>query len=237
MLGDLPTMVGTMSRKSGLITLGQLMRSLRRAADVTLSEAARAVQASRGHLSHVEAGRDRPGWDIVAYYEEHFHGEGVLWSQFVAVSTVSQPQRRGLAPPDGTRYPIEGDRSEFVADLTIPDGTVMPPLFIFEKVWQIRNAGPVLWTERLLARQGAAGGHGIPSSPTRVPIPDAMPGETIEVAVPLRAAGLPGTSQAHWKMVDTHGYEYFPTMYPQGLIMTITVREGAPEPDVTRSDR
>jgi len=227
-------MMMVMGREAAMLTLGELMRRVREAAGVGLSEVARAAGVDKGHLSHVEHGRDRPSWNLVAYYEESFDGDGQLWSAYVEVCTAPRARVHSRAPGEPPRYPLPGDRSEFVDDVTIPDGTVMPPDFIFEKVWRLRNAGTVPWTRRLLARDGAASGHGIPHSPSRVSIPDTAPGELVDIAVPLRAHPIPGTAQVRWKMVDEDGYEFFPDRYRYGILLTIVVREGAPPPSVDR---
>ncbi|MFJ7211525.1 NBR1-Ig-like domain-containing protein [Amycolatopsis sp. NPDC098790] len=220
-----------MSRESALETLGETMRHLRTANDVTLTAAARAAGVSKGHLSNVERGRDTPGWNLIDFYEAAYGGDGHLWSAYV--ETVTGPRRRRDSR-HGTCYPIPGDESSFVADVTVPDGTVMPPGFKFEKVWRLRNTGTVPWTGRFLRRLGAPGGLGIPSSPVQVRISDTHPGETVDVIVPLKAHVLPGTAEAHWKMVDDRGYEYFPDRYFQGIFLTIVVDIRAPAPDLRR---
>jgi hypothetical protein len=97
-----------------------------------------------------------------------------------------------------------------VADVTVPDGTVMPPYFQFEKIWLVRNSGTVPWVGRWLARRGAPGGHGIPLSRHRVPIPDTQPGHEVDIAVMVQSQPLAGASQIHWKMVDNDDWEHFP---------------------------
>ncbi|WP_086859117.1 helix-turn-helix domain-containing protein [Amycolatopsis lexingtonensis] len=156
-----------MSRESALETLGETMRHLRTANGASLTAAALAAGVSKGHLSNVERGRDSPSWDLIDFYEEAYGGDGQLWSAYV--ETVAGPRQRR---PQVTHpaYPIAGDESAFVADVTVPDGTVMPPGFRFEKVWRLRNAGTVPWIGRYLRRLGAPGGLGIPSSPVRVRI-------------------------------------------------------------------
>ncbi|WP_290055354.1 hypothetical protein [Amycolatopsis solani] len=88
------------------------MRQLRTAHGVSLTAAARTAGVSKGHLSNV------------GFYEETYDGDGQLWSTYV--ETVAAPRRRQerTAHP---AYPIAGDESAFVADVTVPDGTVMPP--------------------------------------------------------------------------------------------------------------
>ena len=210
-----------MSRRSALETLGETMRHLRTAQGTTLTAAATAAGVSKGHLSNVERGRDAPSWELVAFYEQAYAGYGQLLSTYVDV--VAAPRRPAPRRGDGPSYPLAGDQAEFVTDVTIPDGTIMPPGHRFEKVWRLRNSGSVPWVGRYLRRLGAPGGLGIPSSPVQVRIADTMPGETVDISVPLKAHILPGTAEVHWKMVDEDGYEFFPDRYYQGVFMTIVV--------------
>lgn len=222
-----------MSRESALETLGEAMRHVRSASGMSLTAASRAAAVSKGHLSNVELGRDCPSWELVAFYEDHFGGDGQLWSTYVEV--VAGPRRRQRQEqPQVPHYPLPGDESAFVADITVPDGTVMPPGFRFEKIWRLRNVGCVPWVGRWLRRLGAPGGLGIPSSPIQVRVKDTLPGQTVDIAVPLKAHILPGTAQIHWKMVDAEGHEFFPTQYYQGIFTTIVVCEGAPAPKLQR---
>jgi hypothetical protein len=147
------------------------------------SEARRSRQTTgpeRWPLSSVEAGRDSASWDVIALYEDRFDADGQLWTAYVEAQTSPRPPQRAVG--DAPSYPIPGDESTFIADITVPDGTVMPPKFIFEKVWRIKNTGSVPWVGRRLARDGAAGGYGVPHSPAYVPIPDTMPGEEVDIA-------------------------------------------------------
>lgn len=212
-----------MGRQDAAIqALGQQLRYLRKVAGVSMTATAAQIGVSKGHLSNIELGRDRPSGKIVGFYEEQFEGNGQAWGLYEALVTESRaPQRfpRSQQP----NYPIPGDASTFVADITIPDGSLMAPYQQFEKVWRIRNSGTVLWKGRWLARRGAPTGHGIPTSPPKVPIPDTKPGEEVNITVPMRAQPLEGASQVHWKMVDAQGWEYFPGSYPLGLVVGIVV--------------
>jgi len=199
---------------------------------MSLTAAAQATGASKSHLSHVERGRDRPGWELVAFYEESFNADGQLWASFIDVVAGSRPRQRS-DQGDASRYPLPGDDSTFVADIT-PDAVVMPPGFHFEKIWRIRNSGTVPWTGRWLRRLGPPAGLGIPSSPLRVQIAATMPGQTVDIAIPMRAQNQPGTAAAYWKMVDEDGHQFFPDRYPEGVFTTVIVREGAPDPDIPR---
>jgi hypothetical protein len=136
-------------------------------------------------------------------------------------------QRAGLAPSSPV-YPLSGDASTFVGDVTIADGSVMPPLTSFQKTWRVRNSGTVPWVGRRLAREGAAAGLGIPSSPAFSPIPDTPPGQLVDITVPLVASRIDCTAQIRWKMVDRDGRQFFPDRYWYGLMLIIVVREGVP---------
>ncbi|NKE55372.1 helix-turn-helix domain-containing protein [Lentzea sp. PSKA42] len=218
-----------MTTSSARVALGRQLRLMRQLHGVKLKELAARLGRSVGHLSNVEAGRDSASWQLIALYEEMFNGDGILWSAYVeAQTTPRSPQRRAI---EEFSYPIPGDESSFVADVTVPDGTVMPPGHFFEKIWRIRNAGSVPWVGRRLARDGAAGGYGVPFTPAYVQIEETMPGCEVEIAVPVRAQPLEGTSQMRWKMVDMFGRRYFPNSYCFGLVMTIVVREGAVPPE------
>jgi transcriptional regulator with XRE-family HTH domain len=231
--GEPPTILVVVTKQNADWALGQTMRFLRQAAKATLEEVAHGLGTSKGHLSNVERGRDRPSLDIIAYYEEAFQADGELWSAYVDSLTAPRPRQRAQSDR-GPKYPIAGDESTFIDDVTMPDGTIMPPGFVYEKIWRIKNTGTVPWIGRWLARDGATSGHGILHSPAKVRIPDTSPGETVDIVVPLRSHPLEGTSVARWKMVDDEGRQYFPDRYPRGLFTTITVRPGAPKPDTRR---
>lgn len=233
-LGELPTILVGVRHNSALQTLGALMRELREAGGMSLTGTAQATGTSKGHLSHVESGRDRPSWELVAFYEERFNADGQLWAAFVEAVAGPRPRQRSSRAAVGG-YPIPGDASTFVDDIT-PDAIVMPPGFYFEKIWRIRNSGTIPWVGRWLRRLGPPAGLGIPSSPLQVQIATTMPGQTVDIAVPMRAHNHAGTAEVHWKMVDDGGFEFFPDRYPEGIFTTVIVRDGAPNPKIRRLD-
>lgn len=202
--------------------LGQVLRYLREACGVTLTHTAQQLGVSKAHLSNIERGRDRPSAKIIGFYDQRYGGYGQAWGLYEALITEGlAPQRLPLdRQPD---YPIPGDALTFVADVTIPDGTVMAPQQMFEKTWRIRNSGTVPWKGRWLARDGALAGHEHPMSPPNILIANTSPGQEIEITMPMRAQPRRGASQVHWKMVDEQGWEYFPDRYNLGLMVSIVV--------------
>jgi hypothetical protein len=219
------------------------MRELRQAAGLSLSALADESGWNKSHLSHVEQGKEACSPELVEHYELRLGGDGVLLSLYAALQEERQRSDRArravlrgknppvpepVAPGPGQRpvdVPIGArDRSLFVRDVTIPDGTVMAPAEPFTKTWEIRNSGEVPWTGRFLTRLGPTAGGGVPSSPRRVTIPDTDPGETVEISVPMKAHRLNGSAEIHWKMTDGRGNLYFPDRYSDGLVLTIVVR-------------
>lgn len=103
-----------------------------------------------------------------------------------------------------------GDASEFVSDVTVPDGSEVAAGSTFVKTWELRNAGTVGWIGRYLVRAGSFGNPGECVTPERVPVPQTAPGEHVRVSVEVRAPGNPGHCQVYWKMADEQGHILLP---------------------------
>jgi hypothetical protein len=122
----------------------------------------------------------------------------------------------------GAMVPLHpGDKSRFVRDVTVPDGTTLRPNQPFEKVWEIMNAGQHLWVGRVLTREGPCFGKGIISSPPRSEIPRTNPGSTVRIAVQLRAPADPGWYRAEWKMTNENGAYVLPNQHPLFVVIRV----------------
>jgi DNA-binding winged helix-turn-helix (wHTH) protein len=133
---------------------------------------------------------------------------------------VATPQRRHpLSATEKRAAP--GDRSRFVRDVSLPDGTIMPPGERFEKVWEIQNVGSVVWRSRHLRRIGACSGPGRIGSDPLTAVPLTKSGALCLVRMWLTAPPDAGSYYAAWKMVDDKGNECFPRMRP--LFVSIDV--------------
>lgn len=150
-----------------------------------------------------------------------------LISELVAILRAGSERRLLRADHDHEAdhdpRPIPGDRSEFVGDVTIPDGTMVRHRQVFVKQWEIRNAGTVPWIGRYLTRQGANEGFSVPKTPGRVRIPDTQPAESVVISIEVQAPEAAGTYQVHWKMTDEAGRQYFPDRYWGGLWLNVVV--------------
>ncbi|MCG5219362.1 NBR1-Ig-like domain-containing protein [Streptosporangium sp. KLBMP 9127] len=136
----------------------------------------------------------------------------------------------GRQPPPGTASPpsgplISGDRSRFVTDVTIPDGTLVKVNETFVKVWEIQNSGTIFWRNRYLERDDKPVLPGGCRTVERIPIGDTLPNERVKISVTVTAPSTPGTCVVKWKMVDVNGRILFPTSRPVFFLVHV-VDEG-----------
>ncbi|MEU9832275.1 NBR1-Ig-like domain-containing protein [Streptosporangium sp. NPDC048047] len=122
------------------------------------------------------------------------------------------PTSAPAAPPTmvPTEGAIAGDDSAFLGDITYPDGSTVRRGSSFRKVWRIRNTGRIPWKGRRLVR--------INSGPCRTPetvdMPFTAPGQSVDIAVRVRAPEEPGNCRIYWKVVDAQGRALFPAKRP-----------------------
>ena len=121
-------------------------------------------------------------------------------------ATLTHPPTFTATPtPTGTpvtvtptpKHPCH-DNSAFVADVTVPDGTVFEPGAAFNKTWRLKNAGTCTWNTRyqLVFVGGAQLG-----APDAVNMPhEVRPGDTVDITVPMVAPNTPGTYRGYWRM-------------------------------------
>ncbi|MBN1977201.1 MAG: hypothetical protein JW918_07345 [Anaerolineae bacterium] len=87
--------------------------------------------------------------------------------------------------------------SQYVADVTIPDGEILNPGEGFVKTWKVRNSGTCDWGEgyELVFLSGERMG-----SPESVPLPVVPAGEAGDISVGLVAPGTPGLHEGAWRI-------------------------------------
>lgn len=109
---------------------------------------------------------------------------------------------------------VKGDHSRFIQDVTIPDGSQVQVREEFVKVWEIMNAGKVIWRGRYLQREDLPVSPDTCQTPERVPIGDTLPNERVMVSVRVTAPNEPTTCKIDWKMVDEQGRQFLPNSRP-----------------------
>ncbi len=128
------------------------------------------------------------------------------------------------AAPTGTAAACT-DNAVFVADVTVPDGTLLAPGQTFNKIWRVRNTG-CDWGDgyQLVFANGEA------MSTTRVfPLPLTPSAQTADLLVAMTAPTTPGAHTGNWRLRNPSG-QFFGT----NVIVLITVL-GASSTGVTPS--
>ncbi len=125
-----------------------------------------------------------------------------------ATSTVTATPTPTTTPstPTPTQPPANCDRAQFVADVTVPDGTVLAPGAAFTKTWRLKNVGTCPWTSSyaLVFDTGAAmGGPASVSMPSVVP-----PGSSVDISVSLTAPGAAGSYRGYWRFQNAAGVRF-----------------------------
>ena len=149
-----------------------------------------------------------------------------------AVQTVSATltQAAALTPSPQTTVtsaPVPtgsgADRAVYVADVTIPDNTVIAPGAAFVKTWKLQNAGSSTWTTSYSLAYISGEQMG---TVTSVALSQSVaPGQQIDISVDMVAPTALGSYQGYWKMKNAAGQLFNDSVY-----VLITVGSGAPTP-------
>jgi hypothetical protein len=143
-----------------------------------------------------------------------------------AALTPTPPGTATSAPnPTGP----SGDYAAYVADPTIPDGTVISPGAAFVKTWRLQNAGTTTWTTSYSLAFVSGEQMG---TITSVPLAQSvLPGAQIDVSVDMVAPTNVGTYQGYWKMKNASGQFFNDSVY----VLIAVGSGGATQPAVTNT--
>ncbi len=110
------------------------------------------------------------------------------------------------------------DDSAFVADVTIPDGTVFAPDVPFTKIWRLRNSGGCGWNRSyLLVHIGGPLMDALPS----VPLPGVVsPAQEVDIAVDFLSPPDPGTYRSQWQIQRPDGVRFGTRPYVEIMVAT-----------------
>lgn len=110
----------------------------------------------------------------------------------------------GLLPaPQVAAAATTCDWVQFVADVTIPDGTTFKAGDTFNKTWKIKNIGTCTWSTdyTLVFVSGAQ-----MNAPASVKLPNSVaPGQTIDLTVAMTAPATTGTQRGNWQLKNASG--------------------------------
>lgn len=102
------------------------------------------------------------------------------------------------------------DDAAFMSDVTFPDGSIVAAGTRFAKTWRIRNAGASTWGPGYAL---AFVGDNRMNGPDSLPLPGALPGEVVEVTVPLEAPLAPGIHRSSWRPRNPEGTLFGPILF------------------------
>ncbi len=95
------------------------------------------------------------------------------------------------------------DAAQFIADVTIPDGTTVSPGASFVKTWRLQNAGTCPWTTSYAVVFTGGTQMGSPSS---IAMPsNVSPGGTVDITVTLTAPTTPGHYRGNYELKNASG--------------------------------
>ena len=206
-------------------------------------------QANAPYLANQSWTPDKPGYHVLevrAYNPANVVGKSeqvyveVMAPQ--ATDTPTPPEQQMAAeptptapPPTNTPMPESpaetavpcSNGSQFIADVTIPDGTILQPGEQFDKVWRVKNSGTCPWTSgyRFVFVEGESfNGSTSVSLSGEVP-----PGAEFEFQLTLTAPTTPGQHIGAWELYDPQGVpfgsRYWVTIEVE--VPWVVVREGS----------
>lgn len=112
-------------------------------------------------------------------------------------ATSATPTKTPTVPPSSC------DKVQFIADVTVPDGTTFAPGTAFTKTWRLKNVGSCTWTTsyQLVFYSGEKMG-----GPDALAFPQSVaPGQTVDITVNLVAPNTAGTYRGNWMFKNASG--------------------------------
>ncbi len=120
----------------------------------------------------------------------------------------------------------------FVQDINVPDDTIFAPGETFEKTWQLRNIGTCPWTTDYSVIFAGGDDMGSPlSAPLESPV---VPGQTVDITVPLTAPETLGIYRSDFLMADAAGNPFGVDGFADQVIwvqIEVGIPEATPEPN------
>ncbi len=109
------------------------------------------------------------------------------------------------APPNAPPANL-ADKAEYVADVTVPDGTTFAPGEAFEKTWRIRNSGSTTWNT---AYQLVFIDGNLLGAEQSISLPqDTAPGQEVDITVKMTAPETAGNFVSYWKLRNPAGQAF-----------------------------
>lgn len=97
--------------------------------------------------------------------------------------------------------------AEYIADVTIPDKTIIDADTKFTKTWRLLNDGTCTWTDdyKLVFHSGTLMNGDKKTNAIILPV---EPGKLIDISIELRAPKDAGTYKGYWILSDQYGNQF-----------------------------
>ncbi|MCA9973142.1 MAG: hypothetical protein KC425_23145, partial [Anaerolineales bacterium] len=145
-----------------------------------------------------------------------FFGAPLLVRIVASATAVSDPDPAGVS------------NGRYRADLTIPDGTRLPPGTPFTKSWEVENTGETTWSARFSLVHIA--GEPMTAAP-RQPLPAVAPGARAALTLQLTAPAQNGRYVSHWQLHDPGGAPFGEVLFLDVVVAPAVVGERPFAPD------
>jgi hypothetical protein len=121
-----------------------------------------------------------------------------------AGTAAPPPTSTQFAAPTAASTPVPCNLATFVADVTVPDDTVIGLNKSFTKTWRLKNVGSCSWTSGYQVVFDSGDQMGGPAS-QQLTNGKVDPGQTIDISIDLHAPAAAGTYKGNWKLRDPGG--------------------------------
>jgi hypothetical protein len=119
------------------------------------------------------------------------------------------------APRLPTPTPTCQDGLRYLADITVPDGTIVAPGEAIDKQWQVENSGTCNWNERYRLRRISGPPLDAPDEQALYP---ARGGTQAVIQIQLVAPPDPGTYRSAWQAYNPQGDPFGDPIYVEILV-------------------
>lgn len=123
----------------------------------------------------------------------------------VPVTVTSVPPTAVPQPVTSTPAPSTGcvNAAEYVADVTVPDGSLLQSDAPFAKTWRVKNTGTCTWDSRYAI--AFVDGTLFSAYDAFALSVSAAPGQTLDISIPMRAPIYPAAYVSAWKLRAPNG--------------------------------
>ena len=131
---------------------------------------------------------------------------------------VYNSQRSNLSQSSGSFTDVDHmvcNKSAYIDDITIPDGTILTPGEVFVKTWELKNTGYCTWKAEssLVFFQG----NSMAGQNTEIGKTLAS-GNQAKFSIELTAPDAEGTYTGYWILADKYGYPFGTPFYVQIVV-------------------